>query len=309
VVTHASDYGVGASLEQADSTGQRRPVCFFSHSLNAAEHRYPVNERKLFGLVVALRTWRHCLLEFDFSVVCQTDHRPLQHFLTHSNLSARQVRWQIFLTDNNLEVQFLPGCENFLADGLRRRSDLRSMALAAVSPYDGWPARITKVCKCDPEAGELRKLALNKHPKNRGQYVLRHGVHMWSARGLLRVYVSISLRVSLIKQFHDTAIPGHFGTRQTYPAIAQNYYWPRMIETVKSYVARCATYVQRVKATQPPTPPIQPHDISAGILPCIPHHRRPTFRPHARLHSTAAAGTIHMAEEVVRRRTSEELRS
>jgi hypothetical protein len=50
VVTDVSDYGVGASLEQADSSGQRRPVCFFSHSLNAAERRYPVHERELLVL-------------------------------------------------------------------------------------------------------------------------------------------------------------------------------------------------------------------------------------------------------------------
>ena len=31
LVTDASDFAVGASLEQADETGHRRPVAFFSH--------------------------------------------------------------------------------------------------------------------------------------------------------------------------------------------------------------------------------------------------------------------------------------
>jgi predicted transcriptional regulator with HTH domain len=165
------------------------------------------------------------LLGSEFSVVCQTDHRPLQHFLTQSNLSARQVRWQTFLTDYNLEVQYLPGNENVFADGLSKRSDLRLLALASLSPYDNWLARITKVCESDPEAGKLRKLARNENRNTSEQYVLRLGVLLWSARGLLRVNVPISLRLSLIKEFHDTAISGHFGTRKTYAAIAQHYYW------------------------------------------------------------------------------------
>ena len=37
VVTDASDYGCGASLEQEDLQGKRYPVAFFSHQLNGAE--------------------------------------------------------------------------------------------------------------------------------------------------------------------------------------------------------------------------------------------------------------------------------
>ena len=47
VVSDASDFGVGASLEQvADDDGRRRPVAFFSHKLNRAECGYPVHERE-----------------------------------------------------------------------------------------------------------------------------------------------------------------------------------------------------------------------------------------------------------------------
>jgi hypothetical protein len=59
-VTDASDFAVGASLEQeADGEGnRRRPVALFSQSLNHAERKYPVHERKLLSIVLALRTWR-----------------------------------------------------------------------------------------------------------------------------------------------------------------------------------------------------------------------------------------------------------
>ena len=56
VVTDASDYAVGASVEQTDAQGQRRPCLFFSHRLNPAERKYPVHERELLAIVLALRT-------------------------------------------------------------------------------------------------------------------------------------------------------------------------------------------------------------------------------------------------------------
>ena len=69
VVTDASDYGIGASLEQSDHDGRRRPVAFFSHKLSDAERKYPVHERELLAIVLALRKWRHLLFGSEFSVV------------------------------------------------------------------------------------------------------------------------------------------------------------------------------------------------------------------------------------------------
>jgi hypothetical protein len=56
VVTDASDYAVGASLEQLDSNGQCRPVAFCSHSLDPAERIYEAYERELLAIVLALHT-------------------------------------------------------------------------------------------------------------------------------------------------------------------------------------------------------------------------------------------------------------
>jgi hypothetical protein len=99
VVTDASDFAVGATLEQeCRREGMRRPVAFFSHSMTLAERRYPVHERELLAIVQALRTWRVHLYGSEFTIHCQTDHRPIHHFYTQSNLSARQLRWQTFIS-------------------------------------------------------------------------------------------------------------------------------------------------------------------------------------------------------------------
>ena len=101
-----------------------------------------MHERELLAIVLALRTRRQFVLGSEFSVVFQTDHKPLQAFMTQPNLSPRQARWQSFMSEYNL-VAYVPGKENGFADGLSRRADLLLMAIGALAPYDPWLKRIS----------------------------------------------------------------------------------------------------------------------------------------------------------------------
>jgi hypothetical protein len=92
LVTDASEFAFGACLEQcAVSDGVRRPVASLSHALSPAERKYPVYERELLALVIALRTWRNHLQGSEFSVFCKADHKPLQHFMSHDEDRGRLV--------------------------------------------------------------------------------------------------------------------------------------------------------------------------------------------------------------------------
>jgi hypothetical protein len=51
VINDASDFAEGATLEQFDSQNNRRPVAFFSHSLNPAERNDETFERELLAIV------------------------------------------------------------------------------------------------------------------------------------------------------------------------------------------------------------------------------------------------------------------
>jgi hypothetical protein len=87
-------------------------------------------------------------------VVCHTDHRPFQSFLSQTTLSARQVRWQQYLSDFNLQVAYLPGKANLFADGLSR---VRLNRVVALAPYDGWLAKITAAVQSCPEARRMKR--------------------------------------------------------------------------------------------------------------------------------------------------------
>jgi len=199
--------------------------------------------------VLALRTWRQFLLGSEFSVISQTDHRPLQAFLSQTTLSARQVRWQQFLSEFNLRVTYLPGKANVFADGLSR---VKLRAVAALAPYDGWLARIHEAVDACPAARGIKRKALNLNPRsNENTYLLHHGVLFWRSQGFLLVYVPAALRKKLLYEFHDIPIAAHLGWRKTYNAMVQHYYWPSMPDTVREYVLQCPV-CQRTKQTNQP---------------------------------------------------------
>ena len=64
-----------------------------------------------------------------------------------------------------------------------------------------------------------------------------------------RVYVpdSITLREEIITKHHDSELVGHPDYTKTYELITRTYWWPRMLEDIKRYIAGC----ERCQATKP----------------------------------------------------------
>lgn len=255
LITDASDFAVGASLEQLDNAENRRPVAFFSHSLNPAERNYQTFERELLAIVLALRTWRHYLEGSAFTVECHTDHRPLVSFMMHQQERGRLVRWQQFLTSYNLQIHHLAGKENVFADGLSRRPDLRLMLTSACTVLDPATKAIVQSQRKDSFARKRMQDAQNPNVKTNWKLV--SGTLMFGGDDLLRLYVPDDLRTRIIREQHDNLISGHFGWQTVYHALSQWYYWPSMKADVKSFVKACP-HCQLYKPTVQPTTEILP---------------------------------------------------
>jgi hypothetical protein len=103
------------------------------------------------------------------------------------NLSPHQIRWQQFLSDENLEVVYIPGSANDFANGLSRRPDLRLMIIGAIAPYDNWLSRIKAAYSVDLAAKDLLGRA-KQGPvlsnTGHGHFELMHGVLYFVAKGL-----------------------------------------------------------------------------------------------------------------------------
>jgi RNase H-like domain found in reverse transcriptase/Reverse transcriptase (RNA-dependent DNA polymerase) len=88
VTTDASGYAFGAVLEQEEAS-HRRPVAFFSRSMQAAKQTYHPKEQELLAVVDSLRNWCAYLHGRHFTVF--TDHESLKYLQTQDYLSPRQV--------------------------------------------------------------------------------------------------------------------------------------------------------------------------------------------------------------------------
>ena len=59
LVTDASDVGTGAMLAQRSDGGQLAPVAFSHHTLSQAERNYPVTDRELLAVILAVKKTKY----------------------------------------------------------------------------------------------------------------------------------------------------------------------------------------------------------------------------------------------------------
>lgn len=120
VFTDASVFGIGGWIGQEYEDGIH-PITYWSRKLIPAERNYPTHERELLALVCMLKKFKHYLL--GSKIIMNTDHRALIFLQEQPVLSARQSRWIETLQLFDIEISYLPGPDNTLADLLSRRPE------------------------------------------------------------------------------------------------------------------------------------------------------------------------------------------
>lgn len=118
VTCNASDYRTGAVLSWGPTWETARPVAFDSMQLKGAQKNYPVHEKELLSIMRTLKKWRSDLLGSPIHVY--TNHRTLENFETQKDLSRRQARWQEFMSQYEMDIIYIRGEDNTVADALSR---------------------------------------------------------------------------------------------------------------------------------------------------------------------------------------------
>lgn len=122
--TDASKDAIGAALMQSTTDDAQSkhlaPVAYVSRVLSETERRWATHERELLGVVYALKQFRHYLLGSPHPTVVRTDHKSLRHFPNQKELSDKQVRWMEYLQQFDLDLDYVEGKANFVADMLSR---------------------------------------------------------------------------------------------------------------------------------------------------------------------------------------------
>ena len=119
---NASRKGLGAVLLQ-----ESKPVMYVSRALTETEQRYSNIERELLAIVFALERLNH--YTFGRTITVQSDHQPLKSIWKKSIVSASPRLQRLLLlrlAHYDLNIEFLRGKENVIADALSRVCPLQS---------------------------------------------------------------------------------------------------------------------------------------------------------------------------------------
>lgn len=125
--TDASNFAMGAILSQRFDDGWH-PIAYWSRSFSPAEFNYDTHDKELLAFIEAFRVWRHYLFSLQ-GLVCRSDHKNLEAFMTTKELSGRQLRWSIFLSQFDFTIVFQAGLQNGRCDALSRREELATNLL------------------------------------------------------------------------------------------------------------------------------------------------------------------------------------
>ena len=117
IVTDASGKGIGGVL-QVKREDHWQPAAYYSRQLRGAENRYSATELEALALGETVAHFGHYLYGRPFKAY--TDHRPLEQLLTSTRLNPRLARLAFRLQHWLIQIIYLPGEENTLADALSR---------------------------------------------------------------------------------------------------------------------------------------------------------------------------------------------
>ncbi|GFU31621.1 retrovirus-related Pol polyprotein from transposon 297 [Trichonephila clavipes] len=234
--TVASNYVLGAVLLQGEDK-EEHPVEFASTLLNPAERNYSTTEREALAVVCVLNKFRDHI--DGTSITVASDHQPLRWLMKLKFPTGRLACWALQLQSSNLNMEYIPGKCNAVADMLSRpecheENELCEVYTVAIDVLSRSPKEIHDEQMKDEELVII--ISCFEDPDKNVNYV------NWVERGYLMnqgdlfryapdseseeaqlVVPSHEITV-ILKNHHDAPMAAHYGAEGTYTRIAKNHY-------------------------------------------------------------------------------------
>ena len=273
----ASKQGLGAVLLQ-----NGHPVIYASRTLTETEQRYSNIERELLAVVFALERLNHYTAGFRVQV--ETDHQPLTSIWKKpiASTSARIQRLLLRLLQYDIDIHYLPGKMNVIADALSRVSPLPPKptdvkAMNCIAEYEllvNIPASQTKMeefqhyTNSDTTLQELAKYVHKGWPREQKDcpeilqqyWTYKECISM--ENGLLfkddRLIVPEVERNYILDLLHY----GHYGIKHTQDRARESVFWPGITKDIENKVKDCVICQQN--STSQTKEIMHPHDTPKG---------------------------------------------
>jgi hypothetical protein len=260
--TDASDFAVGAMLCQRNAhTGELQPCGFMSAKLSGPMLNWSTFDKEFFAIISALNHWQMHLLPSKQRIDLFTDHKALQYVLKSPVLNGRQSRWIEFLSRFRLNVKYLRGDSNNVADALSRRYDhestsdelqqlrrqaadaqlqdlqLNSLMLSAIDEATPLVMGLLQEIVAAYDDDDSCKMWL-KEP-GRYRFTVSDGL-LVNAKDQIIVPDNRGIRTKLIAECHDADVSGHLGVQRTLQRLSRHFHWSMMSVDVHDYVVSCS---------------------------------------------------------------------
>ena len=250
--TDASSTATGAILTQGVGPNER-VIAYHSAKHKDAQQSYSTYDKELLSLIQALKLWRHYLHHRPFTIHC--DNSAVKAILTQSTLSNRQAQWIDLLAEYHFTIHHVPGKANTAADALSRHPNPAPLPLhlhtttTSPLPASSYIIATTRTITTTTST-EFRQAIRDEAPTDPCYQQLLGQVTAGSRHDFVviddllyttdhRLYVTPSLRPSIIQEAHDIPISGHLGATKTIARLSRHFYWPRLPRDVRQYVSSC----------------------------------------------------------------------
>ncbi|UYV80651.1 hypothetical protein LAZ67_19001240 [Cordylochernes scorpioides] len=236
VLVDASNVAVGGVLQQLNDTAWE-PISFFSKKLSPAETKYSAFDRELLAAFLSVKHFSYFLDGKTFMLF--TDHKPLTYaFTSKSERSPRQERHLNYLSQFSMDIRYVKGSENIVADTLSR-IEIETFNHTKVNlDLNAFP-------EIQEKDKELKTLIDNSNSSQTIKLIKQQVpfcnklIYCDISTGNPRPFVPENFRRQIFNSLHNLSHPG---IRATGKLITQKYFWPKMNQTINHWSKSCLDY-------------------------------------------------------------------
>ncbi|UYV63018.1 hypothetical protein LAZ67_2002859 [Cordylochernes scorpioides] len=233
VLVDASNVAVGGVLQQLNDAAWE-PISFFSKKLSPAETKYSAFDRELLAAFLSVKHFSYFLDGKTFMLF--TDHKPLTYaFTSKSERSPRQERHLNYLSQFSMDIRYVKGSENIVADTLSR-IEIETFNHTKVNlDLNAFP-------EIQEKDKELKTLIDNSNSSQTIKLIKQQVpfcnklIYCDISTGNPRPFVPENFRRQIFNSLHNLSHPGIRATRKL---ITQKYFWPKMNQTINHWSKSC----------------------------------------------------------------------
>ncbi|EYC35032.1 hypothetical protein Y032_1180g3735 [Ancylostoma ceylanicum] len=257
IYTDASGDGVGAVLCQEGTDKMLHPLYFASKSLTKAEKNYHITDLEALAVVFALKKFHFFI--YGLKTIVRTDHKPLTCLFKQTNVSARVLRWALEVQRYRLEIQYVAGKANAVADSLSRgvaketvkEDEMNVGGEAIVAQIEVEESVWLRELEQDPDYMSVIEKVRNGEDSEAvslprcakkyriADFTIDHGdLKMMTEAGMVTV-VPKTRRRAVFHEAHGGMMAGHLNGRKLLRNLKKMVFWEGMEQDIMKWSRSC----------------------------------------------------------------------